>query len=584
MTYTIRELLGQNISGQTRIRFSVTSTPAASIEELTLHVDGKALPLRTRDGANKDTPGAPGSRFFFLHTGKVLAAGTPISVSLTAPSPTSLTLSATDTAPREGDGPVTVTATLDRAAGVETQVNVLLRGTATFGTADPDYRAPGFGEGPSDSSVQAIELLKIPAGQRSASFTVHIVDDAHNDNGETIEIEAQAYENISYTATVNHNQHELCPQGQTCQVPASWMKFLTGASDTLTLTIRNHEDAETEAARLAAEEAAQEEKQRLAAARAAAGGPLSGLALTAGSQALALVPAFSPGVTSYRASAPAGTTGVSLAPSWGALAELGGAPDVYLRSFGPEPGFVLLTQTQVRASGASAALALAPDGPTKLEVTVLERDGSETTTTYRVEVTEAQAQVQASEEEPAQTPEAQTPPEEAEPQAQAPETVQPTEAADPQAPETAQTPEAQTPPDEADPQPQRRQPAAPLTAAFEDVPAEHDGGAFAFRVRFSEAPGTAHAATLRKAAFDVDKGTVKQGPACGGCGWRRAAGSGTSGWRWPAGAAAPRPARCARRTGARSRTRRAQTCRGRCASRSPAARRRKAGTPRSPLR
>ena len=456
----------------------------------------------------------------------------PVKLVYAPPEPTSLTLSATDTAPREGGGPVTVTATLDRPAGVETHVNVLLRGTATWRegnwpdarphvqqppgaprgdgsealAAGADYWTPapadierGFWFGESSSgSVQAGALLTIPAGQRSASFEVRILDDAHNDNGETIEIEAQAYYNISYTASVTHGQHTLCPQGQTCQVPASWMKHLEGVSDKLTLTIRNHEDAETEAARLAAEAAAEEEKQRLAAARAAAGGPLSGLALTAGSQALALVPAFSPGVTSYRASAPAGTTGVSLAPSWGALAELGGPPDVYLRSFGPAPGFVLLTQTQVRAAGASAALALAPDGPTKLEVTVLERDGSETTTTYRIEVTGAQAQVQASEEEPAQTPEAQTPPGEAEPQPQV------------QAPETAQTPEAQTPPEAADPQPQRRQPAAPLTAAFEDVPAEHDGGAFAFRVRFSEAPGTAHAATLRKAAFDVDKGTVKQ--------------------------------------------------------------------------
>ena len=106
---------------------------------------------------------------------------------------------------------------------------------------------------------------------------------------------------------------------------------------------------------------------------ARAGGPLSGLALSANSQAVALTPAFSPGVLSYRAEVPAGTTGVSLAPSWGALAELAGSPTVFLASQGPA---TLLAQTQVHASGTAAALALSSAGPTGLEVTVLEPDGS----------------------------------------------------------------------------------------------------------------------------------------------------------------------------------------------------------------
>ena len=361
------------------------------------------------------------------------AAGQQVQVRLvlTGPLSSSLTLSATDTAPREGGGPVTVTATLGRVAGIETHVNVLLRGTATWGegnwpgarpnvesppgaprgdgsqalAAGADYWTPApadvergfwFGEG-SSHSVRAINLLKIPAGQRSASFEVHILDDAHNDDGETIEIEAQAYENIGYTATVTHGQHTLCPQGQTCQVPASWMKFVTGASDNLTLTIRNHEDAETEAARLAALAAAEAERQRLAALRAAAGGPLSGLALTAGSQAVALSPAFSPGVTYYRAEVPLGTTGVSLAPSWGAEAELRGPPSVLALSRG---GATILARTQVHASGGAAALSLSPSGPTRLELTVVEPDGSGqplrgTATTYHVEVVGAAAQTAA---------------------------------------------------------------------------------------------------------------------------------------------------------------------------------------------
>ena len=153
------------------------------------------------------------------------------------------------------------------------------------------------------------------------------------------------------------------------------------------------EEEATLAAQPEPEAAAEAERQRLAALRAAAGGPLSGLALTAGSQAVALSPAFSPGVTSYRAEVPLGTAGVSLAPSWGALAELRGSPSVRALSRG---GAAILAQTQVHASGGAAALSLSPNGPTRLEVTVIEPDGSGqplqgTVTTYRVEVVGAAA-------------------------------------------------------------------------------------------------------------------------------------------------------------------------------------------------
>ncbi len=218
-----------------------------------------------------------------------------VSVSLVDPTaeppPHSLTLSATDTAPREGGGPVTVTATVGRTYSNEVQLNVLLRGTATWGegnwpgarphvqlppgtprgdgsralAAGADYWTPApdgvergfwFGGGSSGSSgsIQAGALLKIPAGQRSASFTVAVLDDAHEDSGETIGIEVQAYENIPYTATFTGDGHDFCVQGQTCTTPASWMKHLTGASGALTLTIQNHEGAEAEAARPAARE------------------------------------------------------------------------------------------------------------------------------------------------------------------------------------------------------------------------------------------------------------------------------------------------------------------------------------------
>ena len=401
VTYRARQLFWRNSSRNVSLSFAPTVV-RSNLAGLELHLDTTKLTLGTftRDGA-------AGTRW--TNVNLQWTDNQQVTVRLVEPPPpppVSLTLSATDTAPREGGGPVTVVAALDKTFSNEVHVNVLLRGTATWGegsqalAAGADYWTPApagvergfwFGEAPSDS-VQAINLLKIPAGLKSAIFTVHIVDDAHNDDGETIEIEAQAYENIGYTATVTHGQHTLCPQGQTCQVPASWMKFVTGASDNLTLTIRNHEDAETEAARLAALAAAEAERQRLAALRAAAGGPLSGLALTAGSQAVALVPAFSPGVTYYRAEVPLGTTGVSLAPSWGAEAELRGPPSVLALSRG---GATILARTQVHASGGAAALS--PAGPTRLELTVIEPDGSGqplqgTTTTYHVEVVGAAAQ------------------------------------------------------------------------------------------------------------------------------------------------------------------------------------------------
>ena len=122
-----------------------------------------------------------------------------------------------------------------------------------------------------------------------------------------------------------------------------------------------------------------------AAQTATAGGALSGLALTAGSQAVALSPAFSPGVTSYRAEVPAGTREVSLEPSWGAEA----SPTVWARSRRPVPDLTLLSRQRVRASGTAAALSLSPDGPTRLEVTV-SKPGL-TTTDYRIEVVEAAA-------------------------------------------------------------------------------------------------------------------------------------------------------------------------------------------------
>ena len=317
------------------------------------------------------------------------------------------TLSASG-APREGGGPVTVTVTLPKPAvdgGVHVTVN--LGGTATWGE---DYRTPIpagsryddyrrsvrregrlWFTGSSSETVQAVGLLDIPSGSRSASFEIHVVDDGHEDSGETIDIRVRAdHAGIQYIGSRR-------PDGWTGPCPNEECRRTSeltyqGAAK-LTLTVRNHENEETEAARLAAVAAAEAERQRLAALRAAAGGPLSGLALTVGSQAVALSPAFSPGVTRYRAEVPLGTARVSLAPSWGAEAELRGPPSVLALSRG---GATILARTEVDASGGAAWLAVAPAGPTWLELTVVEPDGSGqplqgTTTTYHVEVVGAAA-------------------------------------------------------------------------------------------------------------------------------------------------------------------------------------------------
>ncbi len=267
-------------------KIDITPTPRSNLAGMVLHLGATRLPVVSFGIEESYTWNGVNLQW---------TDNQQVAVSLVDPTveppPDSLTLSASDTAPREGGGPVTVTATVGRIYSNEVQLNVLLRGTATWGegnwpgarphvqlppgtargdgsralAAGADYWTPApdgvergfwFGGGSSGSSgsIQAGALLKIPRGQRSASFTVAVLDDAHEDSGETIGIEVQAYENIPYTATFTGDGHDFCVQGQTCTTPASWMKHLTGASGALTLTIQNHEGAEAEAARPAARE------------------------------------------------------------------------------------------------------------------------------------------------------------------------------------------------------------------------------------------------------------------------------------------------------------------------------------------
>ncbi len=173
---------------------------------------------------------------------------------------------------------------------------------------------------------------------------------------------------------------------------------------------------------------------------------VTGLALAAGSEAVALSPAFSTDVLSYRAEVPAGTAGVTLAPSWS------GGASVHAGS--RRGGTTFTRPSRVRPSGTAVDLALAPDGGAT-ELWVMASGGSGGMTTYRIEVTEAQVR-----EEPP--------------------------------PQTAETPEEQTPPEEE---------AQTVAVAFGTVPAEHDGRtAFALDVQSGSKPAPE--------AFKVTAGTV----------------------------------------------------------------------------
>ena len=99
-----------------------------------------------------------------------------------------------------------------------------------------------------------------------------------------------------------------------------------------------------------------------------------------------LSPAFAPGVTFYRASVPAGTAGVTLAPHWG------GEASVFA---GSRWGAATFTRpARVRPSGTAVDLALAPDGgATELWVMAV---GSSGRKTYRIDVTGAPAAVAVS--------------------------------------------------------------------------------------------------------------------------------------------------------------------------------------------
>ena len=97
-------------------------------------------------------------------------------VDAVAPTPTMLTLSAAS-APIEGGNPVTVTATLDNPAPANgTTVTLTTGGTAT---RDTDY-------------TLSSTTITLAAGETAGTVTITVTDDAEDDAGETIVIDAES--------------------------------------------------------------------------------------------------------------------------------------------------------------------------------------------------------------------------------------------------------------------------------------------------------------------------------------------------------------------------------------------------------
>ena len=97
-------------------------------------------------------------------------------LSMPSAAPTMLTLSAAS-APAEGGNPVTVTATLDNPAPANgTTVTLTTGGTATL---DTDY-------------TLSSTTITLAAGETAGTVTITVTDDAEDDDGETIVIDAES--------------------------------------------------------------------------------------------------------------------------------------------------------------------------------------------------------------------------------------------------------------------------------------------------------------------------------------------------------------------------------------------------------
>ena len=355
-------------------------------------------------------------------------AATPIRVRALGPNPpTAITLSADPQAVANG-GPVTVTARLDRptAPGLTVRLNLNGLGAAWWDHCDPPRRyrgtwggkvieiPPGGQEATAELCVkwrdgppleiaawsaaprlQAKTLsLQEPASLVLRSLTVSSTDpqeglpenavdlsDASNDYAFSV---PRAVSSVTVKPAAAYETTSVKVNGRAVDAgtPAVDVPLDVGdntitievrapavpAVREYTLTVTRH-DASTD-----------KETGRLARPECEADtGPLCGIALSAGSEALAFSPDFTRDTTTYRATVPAGTTSVTLTPDF--------ADGTSVFAGSRHGGTTYTRPTRVRPSGTAVELALAPDGgATELWLMV---SGSGGMTTYRIDVTAA---------------------------------------------------------------------------------------------------------------------------------------------------------------------------------------------------
>ncbi len=353
---------------------------------------------------------------------------TPIRVRALGPNPpTAITLSADEQAVANG-GPVTVTARLDRptASGLTVNLGINGLGAAWWDHCDPPRRYRGTWGG---------KVIEIPPGGQEATAELCVMwrdgppleiwawSDAPRLDAKTLSLLAPASLALRSLTVSSTDPQEGLPENAVQIQDASNDYAFSVPRAVSSVTVKPAAAYETTSVRVNGQavddttpsvdvpldvgdntirievsapavpaareytltvtrmEAAKEpETQVLARPECdAETGPLCGIALSAGSEAVAFSPDFTRDTTSYRATVPAGTTSVTLTPDY--------ADGTSVFAGARHGGTTYTRPTRVRPSGTAVELALAPDGgATELWVMV---SGSGGMTTYSIDVTAA---------------------------------------------------------------------------------------------------------------------------------------------------------------------------------------------------
>ena len=358
-------------------------------------------------------------------------AATPIRVRALGPNPpTAITLSADPQAAANG-GPVTVTARLDRPTAPGVTVRLYLvegLGAAWWDQCDGNAprRYPGTWGGkvieiPAGAQEATAELcvrrsggprlvigatadaprleardlsLLAPAGLALRSLTVSSTDQAEGLPENSVELsDASNDYNFSVPRAVSSVTVKPAAAYETTSVKVNGQAVDAGTpavdvpldvgDNTIRIEVRAPAVPAVREYTLTVtrmEASTDKETQVLARPECEAEtGPLCGIALSAGSEAVEFSPDFAPDTTSYRATVPAGTTSVTLTPDY--------AEGTSVFAGSRNGGTTYTRPTRVRPSGTAVDLALAPDGgATELWLMV---SGSGGMTTYSIHVTGA---------------------------------------------------------------------------------------------------------------------------------------------------------------------------------------------------